>query len=115
MLSMAINRIMHYLYFVMIRRPPRSTRTDTLFPDTTLFRSLCQLQRGRDPVALADAGDHRFARIPRLRPVLCLPFARRHDAGVLAGQVDPGRLAETVAVHVRRQLDRKSTRLNSSH
>src|SRR3546814_7230350 len=24
----------------MIRRPPRSTRTDTLFPDTTLFRSL---------------------------------------------------------------------------
>src|SRR3546814_12050131 len=26
--------------FVMIRRPPRSTRTDTLFPYTTLFRSL---------------------------------------------------------------------------
>src|SRR3546814_5731731 len=25
----------------MIRRPPRSTRTDTLFPDTTLFRSIC--------------------------------------------------------------------------
>src|SRR3546814_4199414 len=29
----------------MIRRPPRSTRTDTLFPYTTLFRSL---RRGRD-------------------------------------------------------------------
>src|SRR3546814_3211954 len=29
----------------MIRRPPRSTRTDTLFPDTTLFRSLEQRQR----------------------------------------------------------------------
>src|SRR3546814_6174202 len=27
----------------MIRRPPRSTRTDTLFPDTTLFRSLLLL------------------------------------------------------------------------
>src|SRR3546814_695840 len=26
-------------FFLMIRRPPRSTRTDTLFPDTTLFRS----------------------------------------------------------------------------
>src|SRR3546814_9794398 len=25
--------------FLMIRRPPRSTRTDTIFPDTTLFRS----------------------------------------------------------------------------
>src|SRR3546814_7967701 len=33
---------MSYLYdyfFLMIRRPPRSTRTDTLFPSTTLFRS----------------------------------------------------------------------------
>src|SRR3546814_11978788 len=29
----------------MIRRPPRSTRTDTLFPYTTLFRS-CTVQRG---------------------------------------------------------------------
>src|SRR3546814_4771346 len=29
----------------MIRRPPKSTRTDTLFPDTTLFRS--RPQRGR--------------------------------------------------------------------
>src|SRR3546814_3658861 len=28
------------LFFLMIRRPPRSTRTDTLFPYTTLFRSL---------------------------------------------------------------------------
>src|SRR3546814_6713255 len=27
-------------FFLMIRRPPRSTRTDTLFPFTTLFRSL---------------------------------------------------------------------------
>src|SRR3546814_2797479 len=28
------------VFFLMIRRPPRSTRTDTLFPDTTLCRSL---------------------------------------------------------------------------
>src|SRR3546814_2268879 len=28
------------LFFLMIRRPPRSTRTDTLFPYTTLFRSM---------------------------------------------------------------------------
>src|SRR3546814_13796435 len=33
------------MFFLMIRRPPRSTRTDTLFPYTTLFRSptLCAL------------------------------------------------------------------------
>src|SRR3546814_12312942 len=30
-------------FFLMIRRPPRSTRTDTLFPYTTLFRSVGQL------------------------------------------------------------------------
>src|SRR3546814_11542701 len=29
----------------MIRRPPRSTRTDTLFPYTTLFRSVRELER----------------------------------------------------------------------
>src|SRR3546814_5691925 len=32
-----------FLFFLMIRRPPRSTRTDTLFPDTTLFRSVGML------------------------------------------------------------------------
>src|SRR3546814_19799668 len=29
-----------FIFFLMIRRPPRSTRTDTLFPYTTLFRSM---------------------------------------------------------------------------
>src|SRR3546814_4723284 len=29
-----------FVVFLMIRRPPRSTRTDTLFPYTTLFRSI---------------------------------------------------------------------------
>src|SRR3546814_5018925 len=29
-----------FVFFLMIRRPPRSTRTDTLFPYTTLFRSV---------------------------------------------------------------------------
>src|SRR3546814_16285987 len=29
----------YIVFFLMIRRPPRSTRTDTLFPYTTLFRS----------------------------------------------------------------------------
>src|SRR3546814_7402465 len=30
---------LYHIFFLMIRRPPRSTRTDTLFPYTTLFRS----------------------------------------------------------------------------
>src|SRR3546814_16547489 len=32
--------VTYRFFFLMIRRPPRSTRTDTLFPYTTLFRSV---------------------------------------------------------------------------
>src|SRR3546814_13978018 len=34
---------MLFVFFLMLRRPPRSTRTDTLFPYTTLFRSIVAL------------------------------------------------------------------------
>src|SRR3546814_19927251 len=34
-----VHSVYLFVFFVMIRRPPRSTRTDTLFPYTTLFRS----------------------------------------------------------------------------
>src|SRR3546814_7921738 len=37
------------IFFLMIRRPPRSTRTDTLFPYTTLFRSLVPRDSGQRP------------------------------------------------------------------
>src|SRR3546814_1774194 len=42
-------------FFLMIRRPPRSTRTDTLFPYTTLFRS----SRRRAPLATTCRRDER--------------------------------------------------------
>src|SRR3546814_21165890 len=45
-----------YVFFLMIRRPPRSTRTDTLFPYTTLFRSVAL---GED----AEAGIDRLLRL----------------------------------------------------
>src|SRR3546814_14180466 len=35
-----------FFFFLMIRRPPRSTRTDTLFPYTTLFRSIHSVSEG---------------------------------------------------------------------
>src|SRR5881409_4153580 len=37
-----------YVFFLMIRQPPRSTRETTLFPYTTLFRS--PGSQGRDPI-----------------------------------------------------------------
>src|SRR3546814_3397781 len=56
----------------MIRRPPRSTRTDTLFPYTTLFRScwICWLLRSRShrgfhrPVRAAPPIGGRAAKLP---------------------------------------------------
>src|SRR3546814_12464634 len=43
-------------FFLMLRRPPRSTRTDTLFPYTTLFRSSVQCQSD-SPVKTLDRLD----------------------------------------------------------
>src|SRR3546814_18787822 len=40
--------VLFVVFFLMIRRPPRSTRTDTLFPYTTLFRSLLGQELGVD-------------------------------------------------------------------
>src|SRR3546814_7325437 len=59
-----------YFFFLMIRRPPRSTRTDTLFPYTTLFRS------GRD------VGHRRIA--PRGRRIRDAAAGERADRGLLA-------------------------------
>src|SRR3546814_20699574 len=46
------------IFFLMIRRPPRSTRTDTLFPYTTLFRSAFRFEdhRGIDQVTTPKVG-----------------------------------------------------------
>src|SRR3546814_4039759 len=63
----------------MIRRPPRSTRTDTLFPYTTLFRSARSPDRwvrlrartardGRDPPAHNGRQDHQHIARDRGRP-----------------------------------------------
>src|SRR3546814_2860727 len=51
-----------FCFFLMLRRPPISTRTDTLFPYTTLFRSM----RPRDIAALRQLGQKH--RAPRLGP-----------------------------------------------
>src|SRR3546814_8419921 len=55
-------------FFLMLRRPPRSTRTDTLFPYTTLFRSVAHsrssVPRGGGAAGAGGAGD------PARRPAL---------------------------------------------
>src|SRR3546814_2408917 len=104
----------------MIRRPPRSTRTDTLFPYTTLFRSplLARLYWYTVEFGLID-GDEGL---------------RVYGAGILSSggetpyaieSVEPARPRFDLARCMRTEyridsfqktyLDRKSTRLNSSH
>src|SRR3546814_16931217 len=72
----------------MIRRPPRSTRTDTLFPYTTLFRSLFEGVAELVLVALLALPQHRH-RPPRRRglPPLRRCLDLRRDRMVLLEQV----------------------------
>src|SRR3712207_6974650 len=84
----------------MIRRPPRST----LFPYTTLFRSLSQTLGAADP--FGGLGD-KVTVVQAMREAVS-----QLDAGAFKDQplVDAA-IRQTIGV----TLDRKSTRLNSSH
>src|SRR3546814_6763458 len=106
----------------MIRRPPRSTRTDTLFPYTTLFRSALDRRKvfGK-PAGLA-------LQIESGQPLEIVHADRLQFAG--GQQVEPGdeRLLGIIGFEIVARIeqalpagltltagDRKSTRLNSSH
>src|SRR3546814_6455681 len=67
-----------FVFFLMIRRPPRSTRTDTLFPYTTLVRSDDRQASRRAPDAVADARADRGGARARL---LCRGAGRFRQAG----------------------------------
>src|SRR3546814_10252613 len=63
-----------FFFFLMIRRPPRSTRTDTLFPYTTLFRS--------------GPSEHKQAHVPGT--------AGREEMVRVAKRLQPGRAGQLV-------------------
>src|SRR3546814_11625572 len=105
---------MSFLFFLMIRRPPRSTRTDTLFPYTTLFRSdASPCGRGRaagegaGAVVAAGLVPHAAARrpCPTHRPLGGEARARRRlraGAGAASGgrQFHPAEAARSEARRV---------------
>src|SRR3546814_9162854 len=70
-----------FILVLLIRRPPRSTRTDTLFPYTTLFRARLQIEGDHILALLAELGDAKVHLIARLeedhRRLLPLADARR--------------------------------------
>src|SRR3546814_18757176 len=89
-------------FFLMIRRPPRSTRTDTLFPYTTLFRSVSFRREkyveygGPDGGNGGKGGDVIFEAVPGLNTLIDFRYTQHFKAP-------------------RSSKDRKSTRLNSRH
>src|SRR3546814_16388112 len=107
----------------MIRRPPRSTRTDTLFPYTTLFRSGGdpQAQFGRDLAhprlgqrAEREAQEIELRGGGREQEIALV--ARRIDRAVQFGAIGAFDTADVMTGRARvGAQDRKSTRLNSSH
>src|SRR3546814_18583902 len=95
-------------FFLMIRRPPRFKLIDTLFPYTTLFRSVI--------------GSRRIGcLVTEIRSIPVCRIEWPHFAWIEYRAVRGFELVcrparQTVAVRIRdRKADRKSTRLNSSH
>src|SRR3546814_10118822 len=117
----------------MVRRPPRSTRTATLFPYTTRFRALDHtpgvvvVTAHTDYAAQAfdiNAVDYllkpvspdRLAQtLSRLRPRATGYLATRTKSGTRLLKVRDLTIIQAEGDYVRLNRDRKSTRLNSSH
>src|SRR3546814_7057585 len=108
----------------MIRHPPRSTRTDTLFPYTPLFRSRLIDAAQIDRPAVAGFEAERAPSAAHMDAVdVILPAQRIVDIAAVGQHIADE--AQGVAVFAHRQIgdrgdvaawvDRKSTRLNSSH
>src|SRR3546814_17682931 len=112
--------VIYWFFLLMIRPTPRSTRTDTLFPSTPLFRSLRVIiivEIGPDGPAFAALRLHPFG--PVLQPfagIAAAIFALRAVEADIGGRAD-GQPGTCRAGHVvdAKGGDRKSTCLNSSH
>src|SRR3546814_20708117 len=78
------------IFFLMKRRPPRSTRTDTLFPYATLFRSTelytQDLSHFLRPKTRLDQGGAQYIHMPHLAPTTRLGFTIQMQLGAWHGQ-----------------------------
>src|SRR3546814_16722054 len=98
----------------MSRRPPRSTRTDTLFPYTTLFRSYASSEEGKRGFCETCGTQISFAAtyIPGLVDITIGSF---DEPASITPQLHYWHAKHLAWAEFADTLDRKSTRLNSSH
>src|SRR3546814_15565664 len=103
----------------MIRRPPRSTRTDTLFPYTTLFRSFVEYGGNRHGFLAFSEIHPDYYQIPKEdRDALLREEAEHAAEAAMRAEEDLDELEGDVAEvegHEDENGDRKRTRLNSRH
>src|SRR3546814_1957195 len=103
----------------MIRRPPRSTRTDTLFPYTTLFRSHRfdgdVDQEMHENIFTGLAGVASASRNTALADGLRVMVRKNRIDSAHPPKAQREFLIAIAAAAAHAELDRKSTRLNSSH
>src|SRR3546814_3785063 len=107
----------------MIRRPPRATRTDTLFPYTTLFRSFQEIEALVGPhdefdcacAIIDDSPGQRDSLLTHRLASFGINEGRRCFFNDLLMSTLDRAFAFTQINDVAMLIDRKSTRLNSSH
>src|SRR3546814_21102817 len=97
----------HYIFFVMIRRPPRVTRTDTLFPYTTLFRSGFAADVEDDDLRARLQRGQLLRRDQRLQ-VDRVRLRRREGRGQQGGQENRGEVTHCILLGDSIRGDRKS-------
>src|SRR3546814_1861910 len=101
----------------MIRRPPRSTRTDTLFPYTTLFRSFYAVRKifkRLPPFGEEAQFDRRQCEFIAQFRIGFAQFLRHTVEGGVNSEACFSADDQQIK-RIGKPLDRKSTRLNSSH
>src|SRR3546814_12742562 len=101
-------------FFLMIRRPPRSTRHDTLVPYTTLFRSVYGRGDGAPYQPASDVTGFFTGEGGMGHTAWLIPDIAAMDR-LMLGALGMTLREEISAPNVQGHLDRKSTRLNSSH